>query len=508
MDLLVHIAAPTTRDDDNCYRTQALAYLNWRSLSITSLVTGEVATKQLCVSLEDAAKPKAIGNGAASSFTAALPISKLQSPLLVEDSFGSGFEVENSFELLASPLDRPEYMGELDETGPQIAVQKESHKEEPLMHGTRLYQLSQRANAEFSTFLEDTQLAVTAIESQLIYSQSSPVARVYARTPSRCLEQANYQPEILDLQLSSTYGFNISPSLTHAVGEVQKHTLERNPQDERITANAVTVTEDFASQNIFNRPGVQLPLAYHDEGDHLPLSISPSRSLADVLRPSNRQPNLDEISSNPNVPHADPSPTAIVRENEAHSMHLQANSNEDNTKLKERRKLGSPQSRLDLQKATYSVKLPQEYLKSTKPMLLDPFGPSTDEPMPLDREEVLNQEISFDANIRDYTGQSLSTCHGPILRNFPVEIFSPTPSTSLKAPSKKISHVTLTLERLSRNPDIKTRYRPNQQLRVLQTMERGHWAINTQKWSPLEQRRFWKFLMKLVTAGKTGTGTW
>jgi len=91
------------------------------------------------------------------------------------------------------------------------------------------------------------------------------------------------------------------------------------------------------------------------------------------------------------------------------------------------------------------------------------------------------------------------------LSSLPLSIHPPAPPTSLE-PFK--THVTPALASLLAHPEISTKYDPSTQTRPLLPSERGFWSLDTSPWHAQQQIEFWDFLTKFIGRGSAGFGVW
>ena len=94
------------------------------------------------------------------------------------------------------------------------------------------------------------------------------------------------------------------------------------------------------------------------------------------------------------------------------------------------------------------------------------------------------------------------TSHLPAL---PATVHPPPPSTAL---GRFTTHITPSLQQLSDNPNLAHSYKPISTTRALRPLERGHWLVDTSPMPLAEQRDFWLQLGAHVSAGIMGWGVW
>lgn len=71
-----------------------------------------------------------------------------------------------------------------------------------------------------------------------------------------------------------------------------------------------------------------------------------------------------------------------------------------------------------------------------------------------------------------------------------------------------ITHVTSALETLISNADLAPRYAPSTVSRELRQHERGYWSFNVDPWTNQAQLAFWTFMRDIMLNGSAGWGVW
>ena len=88
----------------------------------------------------------------------------------------------------------------------------------------------------------------------------------------------------------------------------------------------------------------------------------------------------------------------------------------------------------------------------------------------------------------------------------PISLRPPPPDTST---ASFVTHITPNLQTLIDSPQLSDRYRPSFIVRALETSERGFWSFKPNlHWSGELQLEFWTFLHKFIEAGNGGWGIW
>ncbi|KAL3417486.1 hypothetical protein PVAG01_10496 [Phlyctema vagabunda] len=90
---------------------------------------------------------------------------------------------------------------------------------------------------------------------------------------------------------------------------------------------------------------------------------------------------------------------------------------------------------------------------------------------------------------------------------YPLEIHPPTPTTGMDELTPE-SLVTKTLCKLQSKPTLRGEFQPQQQTRPLRPLERGYWHVNWQLWTEEHRNLCWGFLAATVGPGGAGFGVW
>ncbi|KAF1346665.1 hypothetical protein BDV97DRAFT_357546 [Delphinella strobiligena] len=91
------------------------------------------------------------------------------------------------------------------------------------------------------------------------------------------------------------------------------------------------------------------------------------------------------------------------------------------------------------------------------------------------------------------------------MQTLSMSIYPEPPQTSSKS---FLTHITPVLDSLYKDPNMTNRYRPKRIVRPPCQSERGHWLLDLRRWSAGDQVDFWRFLEKKVGSGLAGWGVW
>lgn len=301
-----------------------------------------------------------------------------------------------------------------------------------------------------TTFIDDTQLAYTSLESQLIPSSArnlrpTPVKRRYhelsfsstAPVPSKAIRvsgSSSLRPRSLEQETCIEHLDNeIDRSLlsTGQAEPAERQNSQSDPKEKTQTTEGTVTSNDTTSE---------LPNSY---------------SLGDLSDGIHSRPHLSERSI------SDPGP--------------------------------SPAKQGTL--VAHREQVPAKEVLSCKPQR--PLGRTSDA-TPIQHPAVpvaATTRVSVEgANNpqRKSASQDLSTSIEPAGPVTSVEPFT--------------THVTPTLQKLASNPELSATFLPIAIERDLSVHERGHWEVQCSNWNTDLQTSFWKTLEAVVGAGKAGWG--
>jgi hypothetical protein len=443
IDLLVHTTAPSSRSDDERYKAQAEAYRSFVGTGTSTRVVSHGST----------------------TATGGLPLSP------PNDMIGTKLIAE-------------------------------------------MRQTSQQEDGELSnlvwdptTFLEETQLGYTALESQIFASS--------ARTPKKPLKR---------------------------VRPVERKVIEEQVIEAQVAEDKTTVIE-----------GTE-----HQEPRHDGSSSShriPSQSsylVSPVLDRSSKKPRINEANrqyfqssrslflpsepvqedGNLNVPSTGPAPTLgqTALDSQQHSF-----SRDDITSELPSSYSLSPES---YRKRQQSI---QRSISDPGPSVVGPIGPEPEEqrppevpqessvryttqeetePAPPKRQvrqsqpRLSNSETAVkdfatvhndDERVKDTPVGTIDPPIPPKDPDLPTTIRAPTPQPFLQ-PFK--THITESLKYLSENTSLTQSYKPVFVSRDLEQSERGCWTFDITPWPAQLRSEFFQFLAKMIEPGRVGWGVW
>lgn len=303
-----------------------------------------------------------------------------------------------------------------------------------------------------TTFIDDTQLAYTSLESQIFPASARTVGTVRptpSKKRSRDLHFSSTAPApSKPARLSDSPNSVLRPrSLEHEsligpanVGPVRleddEQAVSAHPDSIQITANAKTQSTEHTT--ISNDTTSELPTSY---------------SLGDIGEGNIERPQLSERSL------SDPGP---------------GHGNQDRNQ----------EPSLQVQTQENPIDAPTDL--NLHRLVVRDAGTASELAEGAVAKDLLSKIDSFP--------HSLSTSIQPAGPAASVEPFT--------------THITPALHKLEQNPDLFATFRPTVVERTLNDHERGHWEVQCSKWTPEVQTTFWETLQTVVGTGKAGWGVW
>jgi hypothetical protein len=438
IDLLVHTTAPSSRNDDERYKVQAEAYKSFLAAGTSTRVISHASTNA----------------------TDGLP--------------------------LLPPKDTIE--------ANMIAEMRQTSQQHDGEHSNLVW--------EPTTFLEETQLGYSALESQIFASSS--------RTPKKLLKRAlPAQRKIVEGETAEDKTTVIERTEHHASRQAESSSSHRIPsqssyllspildrsskkprideanrqyfQSSRLLfAPSEPVQENGALVVASTAPAPTLGQTALDSqqhsfsGDDITSELPTSYSLSQESY-RNRQQSIQRSISDPGPPVVGPTDPA----------------------LEEQRRSEVPQEspvRLATQKET-DVKPPEIHGHQAQSSL------SGSEAAVKDFARVDNASERVDDT-------SVKTIDPPILPtdlDLPTTIRAPAPQPSLQLFK---THITESLRYLSETASLAQSYKPIFVSRDLEQSERGCWTFDITSWPAQLQAEFFQFLAKMIEPGRVGWGVW
>lgn len=437
IDLRVHIAAPSSRKDDERFRAQATAYSSF------------VASSKHVIHASDGQPPDHGG--------------------------------------LLSPIQH----------GPAHTETKSGRQPLPASEHHHITEMQY----DSMTFLEDTQLGYTALESQIFIPTFGGPTSSHKRPSngaSNCesgLEKrVSNEDEIIEPRqddslsthrLASQSSYLKSPVLDRSAKKIRlsednrrlfkagpRVLLPHPPVEASQDLNALLPSKGIGANNLANGSQRRSSnLADHSMSDDDVTSELPtSYSLSDMASGSSRskQESIQRSVS-------DPGPSALGPSNPGEG---------------------------------------EEQVLSPRPQILreskNPNGSPTPKqsapaPAPPQASDSETAAIDFASPSLTREGVTSSNPRPPEDFDLPTIIRGPPPQASLQP---FVTHLTESLKYLGDRSDLTQCYKPVLEVRELRTSERGCWCFNLRPWPTQLRRDFFDFLAKMIEAGRAGWGTW
>lgn len=442
-----------------------------------------------------------------------------------------------------------------------------------------------------SLFLDDTQLALTALESQIITSS-------LARAPlsdSDDWEQATPQPRRIQEPLhfaAPPSGFSFGDDSSSVIGSRKTLRSSQRPVRSSSISRAAVVpsscdagglssdetspnarkrqcrTGDIASSPFVPplREGDDWTVGYVGEpqildpeqhtpsrlddprqtpriqssssrGDDIPSQLPSTYSLSDVTSPSRGSDHLrDLVQTSPQQSSPfTPSRRLASRRTEVQSSPLLmrsrvvANTSQlpvipphvDRSNAKEDASVSSASVSMayvpSAASRNMSSALPRDYARQDNaPSVLvpkTPFrSPSIHNQQGLHSSSAPVPETLMPPPPRRILDPTTPSATASEIATFSTLSWSISPAPPLTTSDSFKTHVTPNLRcLLKKHPsgeDVASRYNPQQVSRAICTSERGYWSINPRNWSVQQQIKFWRLLEEFVGSGKAGWGVW
>ncbi|OCK80521.1 hypothetical protein K432DRAFT_382131 [Lepidopterella palustris CBS 459.81] len=446
IEILVHISAPATRRNEDRYRAQALAYLEFESYDPTyvrskdlgneeqkahpeTLIIDGPSTPSLATTPKSAVassaihdsrisssslptgthtKPDALAElpgtdsfGSFPSNTSIFGSGKVQK--VIGEGFGPGFEKSDGpVHSSKKSLDQLEYI--------QAQWRKNQYASIPSSSKYHHASNERRDVPEIdpATFLEDTQLAVAALQSDIFNS------------------------------------FSLSDQ-----SEIIPSRIEERPSKRPCLSQASSPNSDTRLVR----------------GGDIEDPISAFISSLDVQKP----PHMTSSGGIDTLP-----PSSLPAYEDGHSR----------------------ESKLQLVLDTYTNQI------FSSP---SPENPNTQDVIPMDRNQPAGKQINRPESVRSLN-MTQTTAKTPDFESLPCEVFPPPPKVPATRTSSWPSQITEKLAILRDLPENSGRFRPRKMMRTPAVDEQGYWKVETGGWPLDRQYKFWRNLSESVRRGDFGWG--
>jgi len=370
------------------------------------------------------------------------------------------------------------------------------------------YAGSDQSTASIPVYIDNTQLAISALESQIISSSlrrqgyESPhddvgrrfnVSTASPQTPSRA-------PPSEPTAKGSTIGRRTEQATTPSTVST---TISRSPNLPRALGSPyVPMQEDnglaigyvgsnheqqgdpshHSNHSLIRRKNEKSTQSTPWSGDDIPSQLPSSYSLSDINSRESKDRADHTSSSGPQIG------SSHSQAGHATQIHVSPQRNTERTSPSDH-----ATSQMSSHEALDVLSQPVEEAR------LGPIAPT----IAPDTEAGLENHkatVSVQNTISIPSSKDLAT-----LAALPISI---SPKPPLTSTSLFDTHIIPGLRLLEENPQLIDRYIPSQITREIQTSERGYWSFDTRTWTFNLQIGFWRFLQVMLESGKTGWGVW
>lgn len=395
-------------------------------------------------------------------------------------------------------------------------------------------------------YLDDTQLAYTVLDSQLLTSSllcaqsfEMPLesrTRAAAVAPSSKKRKRISQPvhHACDLQrdfeslkpgnfttgdnnsndeASTTSSYLKSPELQRASKQVrpsiQRVSISFEPAPQRDNQiNAARTSQDLqhapSVPKALIQPGARS--ADSNSANQTTSELPTSYSVSDLTSGSSRakaRPNSHRSSSDPGPQIESISPTALRAVQTPQKLQDLEVHRAGNAEIGDVLKLAP--ERIEGRRHLVAVENAPGSAQSAVASAIAPPA-SSGSKMP-DRRTLASSTKPLDN--RNAAPPTSSSTHERALEDLSVSIQAPEPSTALE---EFKTHITDPLRFLADNIDVNKAYKPISVSRDLRPLERGHWLVQcpetSEGWSLHSQIEFWRFLERTIGKGNAGWSVW
>lgn len=423
---------------------------------------------------------------------------------------------------------------------------------------------------EPTTYLDDTQLAYNALESQLFTSSLDNPLELVRRDASQQSQSLHpCSPRFENSRQSSVttqrFGGKSSPSNPHSrMHDVAGHPRSRSntktseeevSQDVSIIQRAATTParasrthglsqSSYLKSPVLDRSSKRRKVNAHrdDESrsDHstrpqyIPLLENSHLSLAYI---GDQPVRSTESASDKEVADAQNSHRSIEATSELPTSYSLSDITSESSRARNRldhsqRSVSDPGPRTgsgsaDVAKpvASTSTKSNKQGVEATTRDKAKEIEPRSGVPGPQDsgeRRTDLSSQPNSDLTNPSNTKQRHETAAHPNKNSAASANLSPEPtdllnanlSTTIHPPSPPTaqnpaeSHITPSLAFLTTSLDVEKSYRPVSIAREIRPLERGYWLVDPSPWPLGQQVEFWRFLEQTVGGGRAGWGVW
>jgi hypothetical protein len=461
MELLIHISAPTTKKDDDRYRAQALAYLDFKPAvkhACEKVVPTPAEEKSaLAFVPEELGRLRQEKREDSSQHPhTEVNIRKRKTPSYVVPPVLTATDGSVDGHM-STPLEKLEIMQALWKSRQVASSPQHAPPGEDIPDTQRLF---------------STQFAMAALETQ-IYSYSS---------------DSGYVPDSFLLQERASKQQRTSQQ-TWAVAPASSNSDSSHSSVLYTRLSDAPVTERDAADHITNQPDLlssQLPDTY---------DLSKSDEDDSVLTPVQKG-HLQSHSASSNKTHVHLTPNSkdsnSVKSAGGKSFQVYSSAVDNKSSAETRRWSSQP----------LPINSEKENIQ-TSPFIKHSRHLPTHQP-PEDTPKRKQTPIQLP---RSSIPSPLPPSLLQQLFSLPKQVLPPMPPTS-HTPAAEATFVDSTLEKLASVTELQKRFHArHQQLRPISKFERGYWRLDTRGWPLHHQILFWQKMMRFVGNGVAGLAT-
>jgi hypothetical protein len=453
VEILVHISAPSTRRDDERYRAEAAAYISFQDVR-----NEKPAPHGRTFS------PSQRGGNRTTSF----PSSKYNQATVYSPR-------------LAHPLEHLETLQDQWRLATQ-QIRASSHE------------AAQRE--KLPLYIEDTQLALCAIESQVFDSSDEPSSNLgdtvnscnkghyFREQPSVThSDHSKDSPPISNSNANDLQIQHAKPSQVPRAGDSENDLIVSRAKSTASLCSSSSST-DYSGSVAFSNLFSSMPASFGLTG----CTVTALNQGKLKIRPEVRASSSDlpvAAAEDVSIEKADEKVREISPKTSNDSLYILGSLPANPIII-----LDSPMSDSDQTAAVPVTMKEPPFQFPTEPEAMSPQS----ETRPASR-----------------TCDSISMAVNPQNSDFstlPREVQPPPAEVGFGSAMPWPSQSTPMLNSLLRNPNTRDRYRPSLVSRSVQPVERGYWAIDASFWPLQDQFDFWANMTDFITTGRGGWGMW
>lgn len=444
MEILVHISAPTTRQDDDRFRAQALAYLEFEPCRTASIIENE-------------------------------GVDERQEECLVNSTLQDTFRTSTAKDLEASSS--PSSKRPLDSVHP----------------------VEQADNELYGSFSSVTPLSNCSQEQTSLNggSQSDPSKASVLQRSKDSMEQLEFIQALRKPQQRLSASGVLRPSPRSKRRPTNAAEFDSILFYEESQLAAAALQSQLSDSPSFSFESKLAPSSANSESPK-PLHFSPENPLTSRIGKDNEN-NFRSLNTSPNLPNSSEQPASFGL-NSSISTTLMGEPDMMHSTPNPSCEVGSSQSlEKQFMMGEDVISRPTSIKRSQLELGM---GHKQDaERQPSSGEGVMDPEMNESHQITKGTSSGAMS-----FLSIPLEVLPPRPRISDFTPTSWPSQSTKALDTLRDSPENAGRFKPLWTTRNVAMDERGHWQIDTANWEQKLQYTFWYDLANFIRRGYAGWG--